>query len=550
MAFSGRFIIKLDMFASVLRLLAPLCLCVLSQAENWDTLIRHGTIVDGTGRTRFVASVAIKDGHISRVGQIDGGAKREVDATGLVIAPGFIDVHTHAEGILHASDAENFIRMGVTTVIVGNCGASVPNVADFFRALAEKKVSINVATLIGHNEIRGEVMGASFRRPPSDSELSRMKQLVEQAMKDGAVGFSTGLIYDPGKYARTEEIIELARVAAAYHGIYASHVRDEQEGLLASLEEAFAVGRAATIPVQISHLKLSGNLISPQKPETIHNLEKARADGLAAQVIAALDAARKTGVKVSQDLYAYSAATAFLDRLLPPEVLAGGREKLEQRLADPDQRIRINAAMKTDLLRSGRTNYAHVVLVSARRYKSIQGLTVLQAAQTRRGTSSLDAQIDLILEIEKNGGASIILYGMNEDDLLPFLRLPETMFASDTGTFQTGNELQHPRGYGSAARVLGRYVREEKRLELEEAVRRMTSLPARTFQLKDRGEIREGAWGDVVVFDPAAVQDQATFASPHIFATGFKHVFVNGVETVTDDRHTGARAGRPIHRGK
>ena len=529
---------------------AALFLCLSVQAQNWDVLIRNGTIIDGSGRPGFVGDVAIKDGRIAAVGKIVGTAKREVDATGLVVAPGFIDVHTHAEGILNAHDAENFVRMGVTAVVVGNCGASVTNVADFFRSIEHAGASINVATLIGHNAVREQVMGTSFMRPPTDDELRRMKQMVDQAMNDGAVGFSTGLIYSPGRYAKLDEIIELARVAASHQGLYTTHVRNEQEELLGSLEEAFAVGRAANLPVQISHLKLSGNLISPQKPETIRRMEIARAEGLASKVLASLDAARAAGLKVSQDLYVYSAASAFLDRLLPATAIEGGREKLEQRLDDPDQRKQIQAAMKKSLLESGHTNYSHAVLISARRYKALQGMTLAGAAQARKGTSSLDAQIDLILEIERNGGASIILYEMNEEDLLPFLKRPETMFASDTGTFLSGNESQHPRGYGNAARVLARYVRDEKQLTLEEAIRRMTSLAATTFHLKDRGEIREGAWADLVVFDPRAVQDRATFASPHECATGFKHVFVNGVETVTDDRHLGSHAGRPIRRGQ
>jgi N-acyl-D-amino-acid deacylase len=512
-------------------------------------LIRHGTIIDGTGRIGFSGDLAVRNGRIARVGQVEGVAKREIDASGLVIAPGFIDVHTHAEGILHAPEAENFVRMGVTTVVVGNCGTSELDVAGFFRALEQTNVSINVATLIGHNAVRSEVMGPSSMRPPTAEELARMKLRIEQAMKDGAVGFSTGLIYSPGKYAQTGEITELAKVAAAYHGIYATHVRDEQEGLLASLQEAFKVGRDAGIPVEISHLKLSGNLISPQKPETIRYLEKARSEGLAAKVIAALENAHREGLKVSQDLYPYSAATASLTRLLPAEAREGSRQQLERHLADPAQRARIGAAMKQELLQSGCTDYAHAVIVTCRRYKKLQGLTILQATQERRGTSSLDSQIDLILDLVANGGASIILYGMDENDLLPFMRLPGTRFISDSGVFQFGNETEHPRGYGSAARILSRYVRQERQLTLEEAIRKMTSLAASTFQLKDRGEIREGAWADLVVFDPATVQDQATFASPHLCATGFKHVFVNGIETVADDRHTRARAGQAIRRG-
>jgi N-acyl-D-amino-acid deacylase len=520
-----------------------------ARSERWDVLIRNGTIVDGSGRAGFAGSVALKEGRIAGVGKVEGPAKREIDATGMVIAPGFIDVHTHTEDILGAPDAENFVRMGVTTVIAGNCGASEHNVAAFFQAVDAKRVAINVATLIGQNAVREEVMGLNSARAPNEQELSRMKFLVERGMRDGALGFSTGLIYAPGKYSKTEEIIELAKVAAAHHGIYATHVRDEQEGLLGSLEEAFKVGRGANIPVEISHLKLSGNLISPQKTETIRELEKERAEGLVTKVIAALENARKEGLKVSQDLYPYSGATTFLTRLIPSGALEGGHDRFEQRLADPVQRAKVGAAMKQELLQSGHTNYAHAVIVTARRYKRLQGSTIVQATRERRGTEKLDAQIDLILELEGNGGASIILYEMDEGDMVPLIRLPQTMFISDSGTFQFGNETEHPRGYGSAARILGRYVRDEKVLSLEEAIRRMTSLAAGTFQIKNRGEIRDGMWGDLVIFDPGAVRDEATFGSPHVCATGFKHVFVNGVETVTNDRTTGARAGRALRRG-
>ncbi|HEV8543171.1 MAG TPA: D-aminoacylase [Verrucomicrobiae bacterium] len=540
----------LSLIARLMILCGTALLPAGTHAQDWDVLIRRARIIDGTGRPSFEGNVAITGTRIARVGQVEGPARREIDATGLVLAPGFIDVHTHAEGILGAPDAENFVRMGVTTIIAGNCGASEPNVAAFLGAVETKKVAINIATLVGHNAVREQVMGSGSARPPTAQELNRMKSLVEQAMREGALGLSTGLIYSPGKYSRTDEIIELAKVAAAYHGIYTTHVRDEQEGLFASLQEAFAVGRGAKIPVEISHLKLSGNLISPQKPETIRYLEKARAEGLVTNVIIALEKARQEGLKISQDLYPYSGATAFLTRLIPPSACEGGRDQLERRLADPNERAKISAAMQQDLLRSGHTNYAHAVIVTARRYKRLQGMTLVEAAQERRGTKSLDAQIDLILEIEGNGGASIILYEMNEPDLIPLMLLRQTMFISDSGTFQFGNETAHPRGYGSAARILARYVREEKLLSLEEAIRRMTSLAASTFQLKDRGEIREGAWADLAIFDPLTVRDEASFASPHVCAVGFKHVFVNGMETVTNDRHTGARAGRAVRRGE
>jgi N-acyl-D-amino-acid deacylase len=517
-------------------------------ASDFDFIIRNGTIIDGTGRQGFAGSLAVKDGRIVKVGEVQGSAAKEIDATGCVVAPGFIDVHTHAEGIFGAPLAENFLRMGVTTVIVGNCGASEVDVKGFFSALEKTNVSANVATLIGHNSARRVAVGENVTRAATDAEMQRLKQLIAQAMKDGAVGFSSGLIYSPGKYTQTGELIELAKVAAEYKGIYATHVRDEQEGLLNSLEEAFRVGREAGIPVEISHLKISGNLISPQKPETVRFLEQARREGFIDRIIAALKRAQDSGVRVTQDLYPYSAATGSMTRLLPKAALEGGREELARRLKDPAERAAIAATMKRELLASGHTDYGHAIIVTARRFKPLQGDSVPKAAQEKRGDASLESQIELILDMAPTD-VTIILYDFNEDDLVPLMKLANTMFISDSGTFQFGNETEHPRGYGSAARILSRYVRDEKTLSIEEAIRKMTGLCAATFQLKDRGELRAGAWADVVVFDPAKVQDNATYSSPHVCATGFKRVFVNGVETVVDDRHTGARAGQPIRRG-
>lgn len=521
-----------------------------SFAADWDLVIRHGTILDGTGKEGFPGEVAVKDGRITQVGKVTGNGTKEVDATGLMVSPGFVDIHTHAEDILKGKDAENFIRMGVTTVIVGNCGASILNVAGFLEDIQKGGVAINVGTLIGHNAIRGQVMGGSFMRPPTDSELAGMKQMVDQAMNDGAFGLSTGLIYLPGKYAKTEEIIELARVAAAHHGIYTSHVRDEQEGLIDSMKEAFRVGREAGIPVELSHFKLSGNLIYPQEAASVTFLERARGEGLAAKVVAAFQSAQQDGVKVTADLYGYSAATIFVDRLLPAFAREGGTEAMQHRLAEPTERSRIADEMKRELQQSGRADFSHVVIVTARRYKSIQSLPIPEAARERRGNNSLESQIDLILSLAQNGGATVIVYENNEADLLPLLRLPETMIASDSGAFQGKGEMRHPRNYGSAARILARYVRKEKQLTMPDAIRKMTSLPATTFQLKDRGEIRSGAWADLVVFDPARVQDNSTYGSPNQAATGFRAVIVNGVITAENDQENEARAGKPVRMGK
>lgn len=510
-------------------------------ADEWDIVIKGGTIIDGTGKAAFRGDVAIRDGRIAQVGVVENGGRREINASGLVVAPGFIDVHTHVEGIFGEPRAENFLRMGVTSLIMGNCGASEIDAAAVFDSLERTNVSANVGTLIGHNAVRTEVMGGAMNAPTAE-QLSRMKALVEKAMNAGALGFSSGAMYSPGKFAQTSEIIELAKVAASHGGIYAAHLRDEEEGLLPSLEEAFRVGREAKIPVQISHLTVAGSLIYSQKIPTIQFMERARAEGLLTNVISALDKARRSGVKVSQDLYPYSAVSAMPSRLLPPEAMKGGHEKLVQRLKDPAQR----AQMKEKIVASKRNDFANVVIVTARRFKPLQGLTIAQAAAQRSGSASLDSQIELVLDLAATSDTTLIIYDESENNLVPLMLLPETMFISDSGTFQTGEESKHPRGFGSAARVLRRYVREEKKLSLEEAIRKMTSLPARTFHLKDCGEIRVGAWADLVVFAPATVQDRATYATPHVYAAGFNNVFVNGVETVANDKHTGARAGRPL----
>jgi N-acyl-D-amino-acid deacylase len=518
-------------------------------AEQWDTVVRNGVIIDGAGGAGFKADLAIKDGRITRIGAIEGSAAKVIDASGLVVAPGFIDVHTHAENIFSAPLAANFLRMGVTTVIIGNCGASETNVATLFHALERTTVSINIATLIGHNAIRTEVMGSS-PQPPNGDQLTEMQRRVEQAMKDGAVGFSTGLIYAPGKFSQTAEIIELAKIAAKYDGVYTTHLRDENEGLPGSLDEAFQIGRAANLPVEISHLTVAGNLIHPQKIPTIQFMDRARNEGLLTNVIAALDKARQSGLKVSQDLYAYSAISALPTRLLPSETLEGGPDQFQHRLKDPAEHVTLASKTKEKLLASGRENFSHVVIVTSRRFKSLQSLTIPQAARQRSGSDSLDAQIELILDLAATTDTTLIIYEQSDENLLPLMALPNTMFISDSGAFATGAESQHPRGYGSAARILARYVREQHVLSMEEAIRKMTSLGATTFHLKDRGEIRSGAWADLVIFDAARVQDHSTYASPHVPATGFKSVLVNGVETIANDKHTGARAGRPIRRGE
>lgn len=498
-----------------------------TEAQEFDVIIRNGRLVDGTGNPAYFADLAAKNGRIAAIGKIAGSAHNEIEANGLVVAPGFIDVHTHSENIASLPLAENFVRMGVTSIVTGNCGGSAPGgIADFFSRLEQTKVAINVATLVGHNTVRTQAMGGAFNRPPTDAELEKMKSLVEQAMKDGAVGLATGLIYLPGTFAKTEEIIELAKVAAAYDGIYASHMRNEGTGIFDALHELFRIAREANIRAEISHIKLSGKT----------------AWGRADEVIAAIEAARAEGLDLTHDQYMYTASSTGISTLIPSSFREGGASKFRERLDSPGEKAKMVAQMKA----AHADGYAYAVIASYASDRTLNGKSVPEAAKLKRGSDSLGDQIELILEIEKNGGASGVFHGIGEEDLQKFLRHPNTMIASDSGVRAFNEGVPHPRGYGNNARVLARYVRELKTLRLEDAIRRMTSLPATAFRLKDRGLLREGAWADLVVFDLDKIADLATFNDPHHYAVGFPHVFVNGVEVVRDDKHTGARPGQAL----
>jgi len=500
-------------------------------AQPFDTLIRHGRVIDGTGNPAAQMDLGLRQGRIVAIGRLTGDAPLEIDARGLVVAPGFIDVHTHAEEIDELPRAENFVRMGVTTAILGNCGSSVADVAAFFQRLEATPISINIATLIGHGTVRGKAMGGSFMRPPSSNELVEMSRQVDQAMRDGAVGMSTGLIYLPGTFAKTEELIELTKIIAPYDGIYASHMRSEGQEIDAALAELFRIAREAGVRAHVSHLKLSGKSSWGQASRILGLIEHARAEGL----------------DITQDQYVYTASSTGLSQLIPDEYREANR--FSDTLADPEKKASLVRAMKDNLRAGRRTDYSYAVIADWSYNPRLNGLNLVEAARQHRGTSSVDDQIELIFEIHRQGGAGGVFHGISEEDLQEFLRSPNTMFASDSGVRKFGEGVPHPRGYGNNARVLARYVRELKLLRLEDAIRRMTSLPAAAFHLKDRGLIREHAWADLVIFDPARVQDQATFGDPHHYATGFAWVLVNGVPVVKQDAHSGATPGRVLRHG-
>jgi N-acyl-D-amino-acid deacylase len=498
-----------------------------AQRAPYDLVITGGDVLDGTGRAAQRTDIAIKDGRIVAIRSLEpsSGVER-LDASGLTVAPGFIDVHTHADQIWEQPLAENFVRMGVTSVVAGNCGGSAADIAAAMTRVADTPPSVNFATLIGHNTVRRAVMGTD-NRPPSITELTKMKALVWKGMVDGAVGFSTGLQYVPGTYSKTSELIDLARVAANAGGVYASHMRNEGTALEESVLEALRIGEAADARVQISHLKVD----SPNRW------------GASAKALALIDAARARGLEVEADQYAYTAASSSLGIRFPSWVLEGGQEKIQQRLSAADTWPAIKTEMRELLAERGLKDLSFARIASYRADPSLNGLSILQAAERLKGSASPDAQLETAREMMLAGGATMVYHFMSDDDVERIMKHPMVGIASDSGVLTVGAGVPHPRGYGNNARVLGQYVRERRVITVAEAVRKMTSLPARHFRLGDRGLIKPGYAADLVLFDPATVSDAATFEKPHAYATGIPHVIVNGVFVVRNGAHTGAKPG-------
>lgn len=501
-----------------------------SQTPQYDLVINNARIVDGTGNPWFRGSIAIKDGRIARVGWFDGsGAKETIDAKNNIVAPGFIDVHAHTEDVFDQPNAENFIRMGVTTLITGNCGGSHTDVGEFLGRITEKPLAINISTLIGHNSVRSRIMGLDDRAPTPE-EQQKMNELVERAMREGAVGLSTGLIYLPGTFAKTGEVIELARAASKYGGTYASHIRDEGTAVVEAINEAINIGEQAKMPVEISHFKISAKSLWGHNKKTLDLVRDARARGLA----------------VTVDQYAYPASSTSLDVRLPNWAIAGGREEGKKRLADPAVRARIIDDMKKGMAERGFPDYSYAYVANYRENPDFNGKNIAQITKIALGKDDLDSQIEQILEMYSKGGAQMVYQVMSEEDVKAFMAEPFTMIASDSGVRQFGAGVPHPRGYGNNARVLGRYVRDLKVIALEDAIRKMTSLPANTFGLRDRGQIREGFAADLVIFDEKTVSDKATFEAPHQYAVGFTNVIVNGRLVFDGSKMTGTRTGQAI----
>ena len=526
-----------SLLAALLLLLTP---CALPSSGNkaqqsapaYDLRITNAHVIDGTGNPWFAADVAIKGGRIARVGKIRSDeAARTIDAKGLTLAPGFIDVHAHVENIYDLPGAENFVRMGVTSLVTGNCGSSAIDVEEFLGRARETPLAVNLGTLVAHGSVRNNVMRAENRAPTSE-EQRRMEAIVDEAMRDGALGLSTGLIYVPGVYAKTDEVVALARVAARHGGIYATHMRDEGDGVFDAIRESIQIGEQARLPVEISHFKISSKRLWGKSTDTLALVRDARARGL----------------QVTVDQYAYTASSTSLDVLLPDWALAGGRDEGRKRLDDPATRTRIEDDMRAGLKRSGFKDYAYAVVAGFSADPTLDGKSIVEITKLLRGKTDLKNQIAHIFEMYKAGGAGMVYHKMSEDDVRRIMREPFTMIASDSGVRRFGQGAPHPRGYGNNARVLARYVREQPVVTLEDAIRKMTSLPAQTFGLRDRGLLREGYAADFVLFDPAKVADTATFDAPHQYATGISLVAVNGVPVFESERMTDARPGQALRR--
>jgi len=501
---------------------------------GYDLLIQNARILDGTGNPWFRADLAVSGGRIAALGRLDpGAASRVIDARERVLAPGFIDVHSHVEGsILERPEARNFLADGVVTIVTGNCGGSRTDLAQFFEDIEKKGVALNVASLIGHNSVRSQAMGRANRQA-SPEELDRMRALVERGMKEGAAGFSTGLIYVPGTYSSSDEVVELAKVAGRYGGVYASHMRDEGDRVLEAIAEAVRVGREARLPVELAHFKIDNR----------------RLWGMSEKTIAAVEAARRQGIDVVVDQYPYTAASTGIGMLLPGWALADGPEEIKKRLNDPATRARILREMENRWRKQHGRKHLDFARVAACKWDpAMEGKSITQITVEKGRKKKLAEELQTVLDIQLGGGAQMVYHSMGPRDVENILRYPYSAVASDAGIPEFGSGVPHPRAYGTNARVLGQYVREAGVIRLEEAVRKMTSLPARTFGLRDRGLLREGFWADLVMFDPSRVADRATFENPHQYSVGFDYVIVNGVPVIEDGQPTAARPGRALRR--
>lgn len=476
---------------------------IFVSAQNRATVIKNVVVIDGSGQKAFRADVRFKAGKIVKIGSIKPKTDDEIiDAGGKILAPGFIDIHNHSEsGLLREGAAANQVSQGITTIAVGPDGGSPFPLADYFAKL-EGKIAPNVLSFIGHASVREKVLGNDYKRRATDEEIKKMALLVEQAMKEGAFGLSSGLEYDVGFSASTEELIELAKVAARYNGIYMSHIRDEEEGLLDAIREAIRIGKEAKLPVQISHIKAGNRNVW----------------GKSAEAIALIEAERKNGFDITADAYPYTAWASTITVLVPSRKHED-RSEIEKGLKN------VGGADK-------------VLITSCAAHRDYEGKTLEEIAKVQNVSP-----VDIYIQIVKDGGAGVVCNSMNEADVKAFYTQSWVMVSSDGGIGS-----RHPRGTGTFTKVFGRFVRENNWMNLEEAVRKMSSFPAKRLGLKDRGLIKKGMKADLVLFDKDRVIDRATFAQPQNLSEGIEIVWVNGQKVWENGKVTGNMAGSILRR--
>jgi N-acyl-D-amino-acid deacylase len=534
----------------------------LAAEAPYDLIIANGHIIDGTGSPWYAGDVGIRDGRIAAIGKLgNASATNRIDAAGKVVAPGFIDMLGQSEfTILVDPRLPSKIYQGITTEITGEGSSAAPllgaarseaalslehyglkadwqSLGEYFARLERQGIGINLASYVGATTVREVVIGTQ-NRPPSAAELVRMRALVREAMEQGAVGVSTSLEYAPAPYASTEELIALASEAAPYGGIYATHMRSEGDGIFAALDETFRIAREAHISTEIWHLKVAGKKNWGKMPAVIKRIEAARASGL----------------DISADTYAYTAWFNDMSAFVPPWAHEGGNEKMVARLKDPATRARVRKDIETpsdtwdnewDEVAGPESILIGVVKNPALR--SLQGQTIAAIAKAR-GKDPIDTLLDIL--VEDDGFTGCAVFGMQEDDVALALVQPWVSINNDSsGTSpegRLGEEHPHPRAYGTFPRILRKYVREEHRLSLEDAIRKFTALPAQRMRLTDRGVLKRGLWADVVVFDPATVADRSTFSSPNELAVGMQWVLVNGVPVIAEGQMTGAKPGHVL----
>jgi N-acyl-D-amino-acid deacylase len=501
----------------------------VGQAEpvTADVILKNATLVDGTGQPARQGSLAIKGDRIVALGEFKwAGTPRVLDCTGLIIAPGFIDLHTHSDTPLTQKKTApnlNYLTQGVTTVVTGNCGSGPTDVAAYFDKMEKQGIGSNVIHQVPHNNVRQKVMG-NANRAPTDNELKQMEELVDQGMRDGAWGLATGLIYNPGTYAKTDEIIDLAKVAAKYDGFYASHIRDEGTGIFVALEEVLEIARKAGLRVHVSHIKVSGRA----------------AWGKAADVIAIIRRARKDGIVITADQYPYPASSTSLSAMvIPAKYREGSNKDLLARLDDSNIGPKMRADIEAKI--GGRDGGKSLRIASFSPRPDWQGKDLAAISDLEK-----KPVLEIVLEIQRQGGAGVVSFGMNEEDVRLFMKQDFVATASDGAAQNPSDTVPHPRSYGTFPRKVGLYALGDKIISLESAIRSCSGLPADILKLPQRGYLKEGYIADIVVFDPKTFHDIATYDKPHQYSPGVRYLFVNGKLAIEDSKYTGALAGKVL----